>query len=193
MILRERHWDLMITALGLALGGAGAWAVSGRFALIRACVLCTTWLVLRTLVARQRCLLWQRVIGALVVPVSWFAGAAVVHAALVVSTAVVLTQVLAGLTDVSPECAGLSAKSAAAVAYSAVPNHLRIRLAMAAYGIVLVGTALGAVPVWATLVLVAVPWAVRATARGTEGAWREWMVVFDGQLVLAFLIWGIVR
>jgi hypothetical protein len=111
--------------------------------------------------------------------------------------ALVVCTAAAGIVGFAVQCANRAGSSVRAETRggrgSAPFDHRRSGWIGAAYGLALVAAALGLVPVWVLLVLLSVPWAVRAGVDCSDDAWGDWSLAFNGQLLLAFLIRGIVR
>jgi hypothetical protein len=191
-------------ALALAMGCAGAWAIVGRVSVGRATLGYGVWLAIQALLVRRGRAHWSLIIDVLAVPVGWYAAAVRGDMALLVLTAVAGAARLPGLSAEYDESRGNSrcrrvkttssgqVRSAAHQATGFLRNR-DIAAVGIAYGVVLGATALGAMPVWTLLVMLTVPWAVRTYSGFGVRAWRHWILAFEGQLVLALMIEGMVR
>jgi hypothetical protein len=159
--------------LALAVGAVAGWATSGRYELVRGAIVLGValgcWLVL----GRTRGALWVWGALPLLVVAGWLGGT------LVWDWALVLTALLFG------------------VPIWGAMGGAREGVAVAGTYAILVGAIVaGIAPPWCALAVLTTPLAVRAARAGLEVGsltWREWLLALNGQVLLGFLIKGMVR
>ncbi len=109
----------------------------------------------------------------LLVPVGWLGGTWVWEWAMVVTTLLLGVPIWGGIV-------GSRDSEAVAGTYAALVGAIL----------------LGIVPLWCALGVLTVPLALRLPRRSGDGratAWRRWILMLNGQVLLGFLIKGMVR
>ena len=189
---RVAHPAVWPAVLAVTLGSVGAWALTMRFFPGRfAAVLLLSLTIQLVLVARfaaaegEGC--WIHGLLPLYVAGGWAASGAGWHAALPLG-------VLLFGTALAPrawlDCGGEVAPETGA-SQTVAPRTVAL-LTGAAYLLLVAGVALGGLPVWCLLALLALPLGIRVVRDPVSGP-ASFPVIFVGQLILGFIIAGFVR
>ncbi len=170
--------------MAVALGSAAAWAASGRFTVWRAFGALTVCVSMQVL-ARRNQPIWAWALLLLGVPVGWLGAGAYLAWRMLGPLAIF----------------GLLAGARAAVSTVSFEKSAVAAMLAIAHVLLILAIAFGQMPVWCLLALLMLP---RATAlgwtliRGGDDArlgaqMTEHLVVFCGQVVVGYLIAGLVR
>jgi hypothetical protein len=176
------HPAVWLAGLAVVLGGVAAWAITrrfpaGSFAVVLLLSLALQLVLVSRFAAAGGAGCWTWAILPLYVAAGWVATGAGWHAALPLA---VLLFGVAVAPQAWVECTGEVAPRTVAV------------LTGAAYLLLGAGVALGLLPVWCLLALLALPLGIRA-ARDTVSGPAPFPVIFIGQTILGFFIAGFVR
>lgn len=159
--------------LALAAGAVAGWATGGTFALLRGALVGGVGLAGLYALGRWGRAAWMWAAVPLLVPVGWLGGTWVWDWGLV------LTTLLFGV-PIWGFVVGSRDSEVIAGTYAAL------------VGAILLGIA----PLWCALGVLTVPPALRLprlSGDGRRAAWRRWMLALNGQVMLGFLIKGMVR
>jgi hypothetical protein len=180
---------LWLPALAVALGSVAGWSVSGRFSMGLGAGLLVLAVALQSVIVSRLppCERW----GALAVYVvaGWAASGWHWHGALPLA---VLLFVAALTPRAWFDCAGR------------LPPRVAAAGVGAGYLLLVVGVALGTLPVWCLVALLVLPLGLRVAVAGAAGGLKvapaanrsrlsAFLVVFVGQVIVGFLIDGLVR
>jgi len=159
--------------LALAAGAVAGWATGGTFALLRGVLVAAVGFAALYALGRWGRAAWMWWALPLLVPVGWLGGTLAWDGALVPVTLLFGVPIWGG---------GFGSRDGEVIA--------------AAYALLVGGILLGMVPLWCALGVLTVPLALRLPRpAGDErtAAWHHWILVLNGQVLLGFLIKGMVR